>query len=84
VSINTYKHEWRVCLDCGVMRRERKSCYLASRIPGLGKLLRSPLYRRVLLEDPDVRDRESVFYDYYRDLCALGPNGTKWEGEKRS
>ncbi|MFA6129457.1 MAG: methyltransferase domain-containing protein [Candidatus Omnitrophota bacterium] len=82
--INTYKHYWVYCTNCGNIVRRRKKTYLLEFIPKSiflklpkGKTLFSMLNRN--------KDKDA-FYDYY-----LGDNQgqgivrrTKWEGELES
>lgn len=79
--IHTYKSVWRACGTCGAIRRERKASYLAHHIPGVDRVVRGEGMRRILLGEASVRERPSAFYDYYRDSCARGAGGTKWENE---
>lgn len=79
LALDTYKHVWPACLDCGVVTRRRKDQYLVSRLPLVPSLIRDPALRSVLLEDPRVRASEAGAYALYDELCRRGKAGTKWE-----
>lgn len=80
--INTYKHHWLSCNDCGNMVRERKSAYLLERLP---KFLRKKLpvaFQKALFREQNVIQDEANYYSYYGDTSANGSAaGTKWRDE---
>jgi ubiquinone/menaquinone biosynthesis C-methylase UbiE len=77
-DIDTYKHVWRSCNDCGNVFRERKGTYLIKRLP-------VAIQRRIprlgyFLADPAITGSDgSAIYDYMSTYEA--PDATKYATE---
>lgn len=81
-TINTYKHYWISCNDCGNIFRHRKNKYLIPRILPEFIYNKMPLtFKRALLPMKDVIEDESKFYDYYLDILS-SPNNAKGKTER--
>ncbi|HEX6222781.1 MAG TPA: hypothetical protein VFZ52_00125, partial [Chryseolinea sp.] len=80
--VDTYKHLWLTCKDCGTVVRERKEKY-AYDTPlhrfFINNFILGRPFRANLLPQPAVRQDERHFYDYYNDVARKGEKGTKWE-----
>jgi hypothetical protein len=80
--VDTYKHLWFTCNDCGTVVRERKEKY-AYDTPVYRFLIKNLIlgrpFRPNLLPLPTVRQDERHFYDYYNEVAKTGEKGTKWE-----
>jgi SAM-dependent methyltransferase len=87
-TLDTYKHHWHVCLDCGNARRARKGRYLMEREPAKAILklatglrpepTRSQL-RNEFFSVRRVIEREDAMYAYYAESCRLDYANTKWK-----
>jgi SAM-dependent methyltransferase len=81
-KINTYKHYWITCNECGTVIRERKNHYTYDRPIFRFIIQKTPLrrlYGKTLLPIKEVIEDEKHFYDYYNDTAKKGVAGTKWE-----
>jgi len=79
-GIDSYKHTWVSCNDCGNVFRKRKERYLFSRlIPhNIARMFLSDRLRSNLYAMEDIREDESLFYDYYASVSATNVEETKW------
>jgi len=82
-TINTYKHYWISCNDCGNVFRQRKTKYFIPRIlPNFISNRIPTRIKRHFFPMKEVIEDESKFYDYYSDASSRGnAKGTKWEGQ---
>lgn len=81
-SINTYKHKWICCDNCGNIVRQQKPKYLFERMPeAFFRILpRGQFFSQSLKRKKEGAD----FYNYYLDenqKQKITQDGTKWEGE---
>lgn len=83
--INTYKHRWFSCNDCGNIFRQKKAKYLLEFIPeNVFKVIPSRKARRFLSSTLKRKSDCAIFYDYYLDETqgqSVTSKGTKWEGQ---
>jgi SAM-dependent methyltransferase len=87
-TLDTYKHHWHVCLDCGNALRVRKARYLMEREPAkallkLATALRPEPTRSQLRDEffsvSRVIERDDAMYSYYAESCRLEYAATKWK-----
>ncbi len=80
--VDTYKHQWLTCNECGTVVRERKEKYKFDtpiyRFLINNFILGRP-FRPNLLPLTVVQQDERHFYDYYNEVATRGEKGTKWE-----
>jgi len=82
-SIDSYKHMWHLCNDCGTTVREGKEKlsldnFLTRAIIRNTKL--NKIYGETLLFHPEI-DSNNGFYTYYKEQAKKGVKGTKWENQ---
>jgi hypothetical protein len=80
--IDSYKHSWMTCNDCGTLIRERKKRYVFDNWFFRPIISNTPLQRvfgKTLLSMKEVAEDEKKFYDYYYESAKKGIKGTKWE-----
>ena len=81
--INSYKHHWLSCNDCGNIFRKIKKRYFIPRILHRGianKILPSGAIN-MLYPMQEVIEEERRFYDYYDDASKSKVEETKWFGQ---
>ena len=80
--VNTYKHKWRQCNDCGNVVRARKARYLFEGLPPLAWRVLPGVVEKALTREVDVVQDDAAYYAYYHRIAATGSAaGTKWESE---
>jgi 2-polyprenyl-3-methyl-5-hydroxy-6-metoxy-1,4-benzoquinol methylase/predicted RNA-binding Zn-ribbon protein involved in translation (DUF1610 family) len=79
--INTYKHYWSYCPECGNAVRFRKDRYMFDFVPK-HLFFKLPKGNTLFLLLNRKKDKEA-FYDYYLEDNQVNATakGTKWEGE---
>ncbi|MDB5222996.1 MAG: hypothetical protein JWN83_1663 [Chitinophagaceae bacterium] len=80
-TVNSYKHYWITCKDCGNMYRKRKERYAFDN--GFFRFIfnKFPSLKFYLFPVKEIISNESVFYDSYsKDVTSRTAKGTKWEG----
>ena len=85
-KINSYKHFWISCNDCGNIKRERKDKYLVPRF--LPKFIAKIFFPEKALNKiypmDEVIKNEKRFYDHYKEDSQLDVDSTKWAGESET
>ena len=79
-SINSYKHIWLSCNDCGTISRKRKDKYIVPRfLPrSIANSILPTAAVHMLYPMQEVIEEESAFYDYYDQASELNVEETKW------
>ncbi len=78
--INSYKHKWLSCNDCGNIFRKRKERYFVPRIlhRGIANRILPSGAMNMLYPMQEVIEEEAHAYDYYDEASKLAVEGTKW------
>jgi len=81
--INSYKHNWLSCNDCGNILRNRKKKYFVPRIinRGIANIFLPNKALNKLYPMQDVIEEERRLYDHYDEDSKLQVEETKWFGE---
>jgi|TARA_B100002003_G_C14029269_1_gene496191 ubiquinone/menaquinone biosynthesis C-methylase UbiE len=81
--INSYKHHWLSCNDCGNIFRKRKKRYIVPCIlhRSIASIVLPKRALNKLYPMEDVINNEERFYDHYSEDSKLKIETTKWEGE---
>ncbi len=82
-KLNTYKHYWHSCDNCGSIERIKKEKYFLEKFFPLSLAKKLPGYFTYILPSKYFEESKlGTSYNYYADMGSSNEGtGTKWDGE---